>query len=171
MKVHEMNGCEDCFLDGECTGMKCYGGNPIEPPCTRWGPDDDLEDVENDYYAGKIAYEEHLDKLHENEKKQAEMKKQKQKRARESRFHVYEETKKINRLRKVYNNNSRLISFARAINVTNKMFDMEERIDKSPIEIRNKEILKEIEEIKEIKKQKLKELRQKRKQNGSKKNV
>jgi hypothetical protein len=157
-----MNGCEDCFLSEECTGMKCYGGAPIEPPCTRWDPEDDLEDVENDYYARQIEHEKYLDRKIEIEKKEVEKKELKNKRARESRMYVYEETKKINRLRKVYNNNVRIISFVRAINMTNKMFDMEKRFDKTPFEIRNEEILKEIEEIKNKKKEKLKELRKKR---------
>ena len=47
MKLSEIDDCSICPLPGEglCPGgMVCYGGEPIEPPCTSWDGDEDVED-------------------------------------------------------------------------------------------------------------------------------
>lgn len=54
MKLSEIDDCSICPLPGEglCPGgMVCYGGEPIEPPCTSWYGDytfafDNIKDKE-----------------------------------------------------------------------------------------------------------------------------
>ena len=52
MKLSEIDDCSICPLPGEglCPGgMACYGGEPIEPPCTSWDGDEDVEDILSQY--------------------------------------------------------------------------------------------------------------------------
>lgn len=168
MKAKDIEGCEQCPLREEyCSGgmTSGAGGQPIEPPCTSWDDDTELEDLVDNIGASQLAYEEHLDREHEKEKEKKHKQEIKNKRAIESRLHVRSETKKIKRLWKQIESNSRLNSFGRAMSMTNSMFKIsDDRPDRAVTELeRQNEVLKEkIKEIEAIKKTKLKELRKSR---------
>lgn len=57
MKLSEIDDCSICPLPGEglCPGgMVCYGGEPIEPPCTSWDGDEDYVIDTYDNYGNKV---------------------------------------------------------------------------------------------------------------------
>lgn len=171
MKVSEINGCEDCPLNGECTGMKCYGGAPIEPPCCRWNPEDDLDDVVDSYYGNIIAREREIARKISEEQKENEKKELKKKRQRESKLYVHEENIKIKKLKKCIEGYRRLIGLSNAFSITNKMMRMEDDRPKQAKGYLQNEIDKlyeQINEIEKVKKKKLKELNEKRKLNNIK---
>lgn len=83
MKLSEIDDCSICPLPGEglCPGgMVCYGGEPIEPPCTSWDGDEDVEDYIESVHASILEREEYEDRLREereNKKRKNEIAKRK----------------------------------------------------------------------------------------------
>lgn len=72
MKLSEIDDCSICPLPGEglCPGgMVCYGGEPIEPPCTSWDGDEDVEDYIESVHASILEREEYEDRLREEREK------------------------------------------------------------------------------------------------------
>lgn len=72
MKLSEIDDCSICPLPGEglCPGgMVCYGGEPIEPPCTSWDGDEDVEDYIESVHASILEREEYEDCLREEREK------------------------------------------------------------------------------------------------------
>ena len=72
MKLSEIDDCSICPLPGEglCPGgMVCYGGEPIEPPCTSWDGDEDVEDYIESIHASILEREEYEDRLREEREK------------------------------------------------------------------------------------------------------
>lgn len=72
MKLSEIYDCSICPLPGEglCPGgMVCYGGEPIEPPCTSWDGDEDVEDYIESVHASILEREEYEDRLREEREK------------------------------------------------------------------------------------------------------
>jgi len=68
MKASEINDCEICPLNNTdyCRGVvSSPGGMPIEPPCTSWNPDDEI-DI-GDYEADRIAMEEYYYRIYKAE--------------------------------------------------------------------------------------------------------
>ena len=173
MLYQELEDCDQCPLNDEyCKGgmTSSPSGVPIEPPCTCWNPDDDLDDLYNNMVEGQRRYEEAEDKRWKKEEEKRKANEEKAKRAREARYITYLETKQITRLRKKIKNNNKFLNFAKsfasAVNMTNEMFGYEERIVEKPkniLEIENEELQIKIDELEKVKKEKLKELRNKRK--------
>jgi hypothetical protein len=169
MLVKEMQGCEDCpLLNDQCKGgmTSSPGGEPIEPPCVSWDPDDEVDDMSDKIEADQLAYEEHLDREFENEQERKRKQKIKTQRAKESRYYVRYETQQINKLYKRIEANNSLQRLANAFSITNVMMNIKnekpEQV-KSSLEIENDKFRIEIEKIKKLKKQNLKELREQRK--------
>lgn len=66
VKLSEIDDCSICPLTGEglCPGdIVCYGGEPIEPPCTSWDGDEDVEDYIESVHASILEREEYEDRL------------------------------------------------------------------------------------------------------------
>lgn len=60
----ETEDCESCpLLDTEICpgGWRCYGGEPIEPPCCSFNDDTDLDKWVEDYFERQIKWEEQED--------------------------------------------------------------------------------------------------------------
>ncbi len=169
MKVKDIEDCEMCpLLEDYCKGgmSSSPSGTPIEPPCVGWDdPEEEIGDIVDTIESNQLAYEEELDRQFEEEKIREEKKIIKAQRAKESRIYVRKETRQINSLYKRIENNNRLISFGRAMSMTNSMMNIEdERPEKakSILEIENETLRAKIEDIKIIKKKKLKDLRESR---------
>lgn len=101
MKLSEIDDCSICPLPGEglCPGgMVCYGGEPIEPPCTSWDGNEDVEDYIESVHASILEREEYEDRLREEREK----KKQKNEIAKRKRQYLniycysYPERKEVN---------------------------------------------------------------------------
>ena len=166
MKLGDIEDCAGCPLSDECRGMTCYGGDPIEPPCTSWDPEEEIEDFYDDVQAERLAHEEEIERQWQEEKERKRKNEIKQQRRKESAWHVYAETQKIKSLRKQYESVCYIQGLANAFAMTNEMFGVE---DKKPEQVKSKSqlekerILKEIDNLKAVKKEKLKELAKSRK--------
>lgn len=177
MKYKELEDCDQCPLFKDlCPGgmTSSPSGDPIEPPCTCWEPDDDLDELYNNANANILAHEEYLDRKWAEEEKLRKSKGGKAKKARESKWATHSESRQITRLRRQIRNNNKLLNFSRqfasAVNMTNEMFGREERIvekSKNPLEIENEKLQAKIDEIDKVRKEKLKQLREKRKLEAS----
>lgn len=177
----ELEDCEQCpFYKESCSGgmTSSPSGIPIEPPCTSWDDNDDLDELYGIAIKKRLAHEEYLERKWEAEEERKRKNKEKARKAREARIITAFERKEIKRLRKQIKNNNTIMhmadSFANAFNTTNEMFGYEERIDikkeKHPLEIENKKLQEKIDELDKVRKEKLKELRIKRKENAKKEN-
>jgi hypothetical protein len=178
MLVKELREIDDChehcpLYDEFCSGgMTCYGGKPIEPPCTCW--DDENEDVDDIYhrmFESRMRYEEWEDKKYKIEQENKRKKEEKAKKAQEARWVVRTEQREIVSLRRKIRSNEKLLSLvkgmAEATNFANEMCGYEERLTvrkKNPFEIENEKYMKRIDELEKIKKEKLKQLRTRRKE-------
>lgn len=168
MLYKELDNCDECPLYNElCSGgwTSGYGGTPIEPPCTCWNDEDDLDEIYNNMIEGQRKHEDYLDKKYKEEERIKQKKIERAKKAEESKWAVWPEQREINSLRKIIKNNNKILSFARnyasAVNFTNEAFGYKERIiekDKNPLEIENEKLQEKIYELEKIKKEKLKQL-------------
>ena len=171
MKLGDIQDCEQCPLyKEECPGgmVSSAAGIPIEPPCTSWDEDQDLDYYMDGFYSSKMVYEDYQENLYITEEIKKEKQKIKNKRARESRLYVYRETKEIRSLKKSYKNLCSIESLANAFSITNEMFNIDDKRPgevKSITEIKKEEILQRIATLEHIKKQKLRDLRDSRKSN------
>lgn len=174
MKAKEIDDCEQCPLKGEfCKGgwTASPSGNPIEPPCTSWDPEEDIDDIYSSYSASQLAREEYEDRKWEEEKAAEIKRKKRLERAHQSRMATYSETRQISRLRRQIGKSLKFLSFVRgfsqAVSLTNDMFGYENappvEKPKHPLEIQNEKYEQEIQELDKIRKEKLKQLRQSRK--------
>jgi len=172
MKYKELEDCDQCQLFNDlCSGgwTSSPSGNPIEPPCTCWNPDDDLDELYDSAVASQLAHEEYLKRKWKEEDNLKKKKEEKAKKAREARMITYSENRQITQLRREIRRNNEILNFARsfssAVNMTNEMFGKEERIVEKPknlLEIENEELQERINELDKIRKEKLKQLRNKR---------
>jgi truncated hemoglobin YjbI len=168
MKLYEIEDCDECPIrdEGICPGgwTSGAGGNPIEPPCTNWDGDEEVEDYINGYYAHIIAREEYEDRLW----KEQQEKKRKNEIARQKRQYIkmycFSERYEVKRLQKLLNTYEKTANFAdswvMAFNTTNEMFGYKERKQVNPELINKIESLKhELENAKQKLKEKQKECR------------
>lgn len=169
MTYKDLNeSCDGCPIgeDGICPGgMACYGGQPVEPPCTCFEPETDLEEWLGEYYINQQRYDDLEDKNIRYNTEKVRLNEIKQSRRRESKRHVFSETTQIKRLKKRIQGIDGILrvarAFADATNITNEAFGYEERatVKDTPLEKEKEEIKEKIIKLEQIKKQKLKELR------------
>lgn len=171
---YELDCKKHCPLFGEyCTGgMVCYGGMPIEPPCTGFKDDTVLVKQYDNYVAADMRDEEYREKQEELERLNAEKKAERKRKRFE---YLRRNTKEIDEIRQLnkYINRVRkhirtLESFIEATNITNKIFrecgcDCPPDIQKSERIIEKENNIKKYEnriaELREIIKQREKKLK------------
>lgn len=131
--------CDRCPLMKEeiCPGgWRCYGGNPIEPPCCGFDDETDLDEWVKDAVERRKRYEEYQDKIARKEKEKKEKAKKAAETRREMRFYCRNEIKQLKSCEKqleAYKASLRLAStFAEAFNITNEMFGYSERLKQKP---------------------------------------
>jgi hypothetical protein len=113
-------------------------------------------------------FEDAEDRRIENEKKLKEKNALIARKRMESYYCVYDENKEIKRLKKLINNNNKLIDFAtsrtNAVNFANKVFGYREvpKPNLEPLRLENEQLQIKIDELNKIKKEKLKKLRKER---------
>lgn len=126
---------DDCPLYKEeiCTGggMKCYGGEPIEPPCCSMDEEEDLDAWVDNYYEIQRKYKEHLDRQEEKRKLKEHKNEVLRRKRQYTRSFCYSEIQTIKRIKKQIKSYKSAKSFAQsltfAFNTTNEMFGYEER--------------------------------------------
>ena len=140
MTLKEIDGnCKICPLLEEdiCPGgYRCYGGDPIEPPCCSIDEDADLDDWIEGYYEDQRRYEKYLE---EKDRKTRAMKERARKAAatrRALRLYCLSELTALKsakkRLEAQKSAEHFATSFAEAINFANEMFRYEERVAADP---------------------------------------
>ena len=167
-------GCDCCPLNGNfctCNGnMVCYGGEPIEPPCCSFDPEENLYEIERRWrIAERQEYERQLEKIRKGKLKEQKSKERKEK-LRQYKRRNWENLNKIDILKKKIKKQEKYIDYIERVNIyasvvndVNKMFrdarqpnDVKD-IDKTPIteEInKHKAIIEEYnKEIQTIKKE------------------
>jgi hypothetical protein len=108
MKYSELKETEDCDLcplkiNEICAGgMACYGGLPIEPPCTCFDDDTDLDEWVENYFDRQRKREEYEDHKIKEKIEKEKRNKIKQQHRREAKWHVWEETNEIKKLKKLF---------------------------------------------------------------------
>jgi len=162
MRLSEIEDCSECPIkdEGICPGgwTSGAGGQPIEPPCTSWDADEEVEDYIQGYYARIQAREEYEDRLW----KEQQEKKRKNEIARQKRQYIklycISERCEVKRLKKElasYEKAASLASsFVSAFNITNEIFGYAERKTVNP-QITTR--INELKEQLEIAQRKLKE--------------
>ena len=162
MRLSEIEDCSECPIkdEGICPGgwTSGAGGQPIEPPCTSWDADEEVEDYIQGYYARIQAREEYEDMLW----KEQQEKKRKNEIARQKRQYIklycISERCEVKRLKKElasYEKAASLASsFVSAFNITNEIFGYAERKTINP-QITTR--INELKEQLEIAQRKLKE--------------
>lgn len=143
MKWAEMLELEDCDLcplkKAEICpgGFTCYGGAPIEPPCTCFDDDTDLDEWVEDFYERQKAREDYEDKRIQEEKRRKERAERAAKTKRELKLYCLEEINAIHTIKKciaVVEAQKRIAeSLSFAINATNEMFRYTERVSENPV--------------------------------------
>lgn len=140
----DMEECnEECpyFKADACnmSGMVCYGGEPIEPPCCIGDyPDDkDIEDIVKEILDRTQRYEEQEDRLIAMKKAKEERAKKAADTRRRVRNYCVNEIVKIKLLKKQIAEIKATQSFAEslafAFNTTNETFHYEERVKPNPV--------------------------------------
>lgn len=131
----EKEDCDGCpLLENEIChgGFRCYGGEPIEPPCCCFEDDTDLDEWVSDYFDRQRRYEEAEDKRLQAEKKKKEQDKKAAETRRAMRLYCWAEIQELKRAQKALEAQKAVERFAsslvEAINVTNEMFRYEERV-------------------------------------------
>lgn len=162
MILSEIEDCSECPIkdEGICPGgwTSGAGGQPIEPPCTSWDADEEVEDYIQGYYARIQAREEYEDRLW----KEQQEKKRKNEIARQKRQYIklycISERCEVKRLKKElasYEKAASLASsFVSTFNITNEIFGYAERKTVNP-QITTR--INELKEQLEIAQRKLKE--------------
>lgn len=157
-EIMDDKNCDRCPLMQEeiCPGgWRCYGGEPIEPPCCSFDDDTDLDEWVSEYYASQYRYEKAEDERIRKEKAKKEKAKKAAETRREMRFYCRNEIKQLKSYKnqlEAHKASLRLAStFAEAFNITNEMFGYSERLKQKP------EVQKTIDDLEE----KIKEAKQK----------
>ena len=176
MKYSELTDCPNgcpVYEEGICTGgYACYGGDPIEPPCTSFDDDTDLDEWILRYHDRQRRFDEAEDKRIKAEKAKQERNAIAKKRRMESAWEVRSETREIKSLKKRISGNEAVMrlaeSLAFAVNITNEMFRYSERVStkNEPILRENERMRERIAELETIKKGKLQALNKQRR-NGT----
>ncbi len=131
--------CDNCpLLENEICkgGFVCYGGKPIEPPCTCFEDDTDLNAWVDDYFEQKKRREE----FEESRLREARKKKERAKKAADTRralrwycFAEIQALKQAEKELKAQKAAERLAAiWAESVNITNEIFRYEERLACNP---------------------------------------
>lgn len=135
----EKEDCDGCpLLESEICpgGFRCYGGEPIEPPCCSFDDDTDLDEWVSDYFDRQRRYEEAEDKRLQAEKKKKERAKKAAETRRAMRWYCWDETQALKQAQKALEAQKAAERFAsslaEAINATNEIFRYEERVTVKP---------------------------------------
>ena len=166
----DIEDCEQCPAFGEeCQGgwTSGYGGEPIEPPCTSWDDDTDIEAWQErlQAYAQRLEDQEEAKRRKQKEREIVNAKNREKRRM--ERMHVFLELQEIKRLKGKISGNKAAINLAmglaEALNFTNEAFNYSERYKANPgiaaLEEKNEKYQQRIVELEQIKAQKLKEFR------------
>lgn len=169
-QLEDCTGCPVKKAEYCSGGFVCYGGEPIEPPCCSFDDDTDLEQWVQQRELAQLRYEEAEDRRIEKQREKEAKNEQAQKLRREAKYHVWQETQEIKRLRKRISANEAAVRLAQslsfAVNMTNEMFGYQERVKpkyEQEIDSQNEQYRQRIAELEAIKKEKLKQLRNERK--------
>ena len=162
MKLHEIEDCDECPIkdEGICPGgiTSGAGGIPIEPPCTSWDGDEEVDDYIRGYYASVLAREEWEDRMWEEEQKRKRKNEIAKRKRQYLKIYCIAERCEVKQLKKELNSYERAASFANsfvtAFNITNEMFGYSERKEINPA---LKDKIDSLKEKLEIAEQKLKE--------------
>lgn len=180
--------CDYCPLNGDfctCNGnMVCYGGEPIEPPCLSFDPEQNLYEIERQWRDFERKEYERENKREEERKLKEQKAQERKEKLRQYKRRNWEKLNEIEFLKKRIKKQEKYIDFIERVNIfasvvndVNKMFrdarqpNDVKNIDKTPIteeinkhkviiEEYNKEIQtlkKEIKESEKIYKSKNKE--------------
>lgn len=173
MKYKDLEDCDECpFYKDLCKGgwTSSPSGTPIEPPCTCWEDDDDLDALYDEAIESMRRHELAEEKRWLKEQEEKKKKEEKAKKVQQTRWAVRAEQREIVQLRRKIRNNKKLLSlaqgFAAATNFANEMFGYEERLEikkKNPLERENEKLQARIDELIKTKKEKLKQIRIQRK--------
>lgn len=168
MKLCEIEDCDECPIkdEGICPGgwTSGAGGVPIEPPCTSWDGDEEVDDYIEGYYASILAREEWEDRMWEEKQKKERKNEIARQKRRYLKTYCFSENYEVKRLKKELKSYERAASladsFATAFNITNEMFGYNERKQVNPVLTSKIESLKkELETANQKLKEKQKECR------------
>lgn len=131
--------CDGCPLLEEeiCPrGMTCYGGEPVEPPCTCFDDDTDLNQWVIDYYKRLNYYEELEDARIKEERKRKERAKKAADTRRKMQWYCWNEIHELKQAKQELKAQLNLENFvktvAEAVNFANATFHCEERLTVKP---------------------------------------
>lgn len=131
LNEYELSCKQFCPLYGEfCSGgMACYGGSPIEPPCTSLNPKEILSDAYHRYYGARIKHDEWEDKQLEKQQEKERKNKVAAEKRRQFKWRNYDDLKEIKikektikALKSKIEDIERFKRYASAVNFTNQMF-------------------------------------------------
>lgn len=168
MKLCEIEDCDECLIkdEGICPGgwTSGAGGAPIEPPCTSWDGDEEVDDYIEGYYASILAREEWEDRMWEEKQKRKRKNEIARRKRQYLKIYCIAERCEVKQLKKELNNYERAVSFANsfatAFNITNEMFGYSERKEVNPaLASKIESLKKELEIAKQRLKEKQKECR------------
>ena len=135
----EKESCDGCpLLENEICpgGWKCYGNEPIEPPCCSFADDTDLDIWVERFLIQQQKWEEREDRKIREERKKKERAEKAVETRREMRWYCRGEIRELKQPEKALQAQKaveRLASdFAEAINFTNEMFRYKERKQVKP---------------------------------------
>lgn len=172
----EHEDCAGCpLLENEiCPGRwRCYGGEPIEPPCCSFNDDTDLDEWVNQYFSRQHRYEEAEEKRIQAERKKKERAEKAAETRRDMRWYCMAEILALKQAQKALNRQKSVESlvsgFAEAVNITNEMFRYEERVIVKPeISAEIQRLEADVDAAKKAYESKRKEFYAKRKKGGAK---
>lgn len=162
MKLHEIEDCDECPIkdEGICPGgwTSGAGGIPIEPPCTSWDGNEEVDDYIEGYYASVLAREGWEDRMWEEEQKRKRKNEIAKRKRQYLKNYCITERCEVKQLKKELNSYEEATRFAdslaTAFNITNEMFGYSERKEVNPA---FKNIIDSLKEKLEIAEQKLRE--------------
>ena len=176
MLYKELEDCEQCplYIHEVCPGGATSGpgGYPIEPPCTCFDGEDDLDEECQRIIENGIRMEEQMDAQFKAEKLKAEKNAQAAAKRREALSEVRAETRAISSIKKRISANEAVARLASTMQMVSEM--MGERRQTEDIkrgrtvslEEENKKLWEEIARLEEVKKTKLADLRKRRREQG-----
>lgn len=131
--------CELCPLLKEeiCPGgWKCYGGEPIEPPCCSMEEDTDLDQWIANYYEQEQRYERYFEEKARKEREKKERAKKAADTRKSMQIYCSAEISALKRAKKQLEVQKSVellaSSLAEAVNITNEMFRYEDRVQIRP---------------------------------------
>lgn len=138
-ELAELEDCEQCPLYKEeiCRGGMSVGPNgPIEPPCCGFDDDTDLDAWVAEYYDRQRRHEEYLDAKYKAEQEKKRKNDIKKRRRNYLKMYCHSEAYDVKHLEKqiraIESAKSFAESMAFAFNMTNEMFQYEERVQVNP---------------------------------------